>query len=85
MVIERISEFQTTIASAVEEQTATTSETNRSVSEAADGVQEIATNITGVADAARLTSQGVHDAQQTSLELARMSSSLSGLVAKFQY
>src|SRR4029079_18201927 len=36
-VISRINEFQTTIASAVEEQTATTSEMNRSVSEAATG------------------------------------------------
>jgi methyl-accepting chemotaxis protein len=84
-VIGRISEFQTTIASAVEEQTATTGETNRNVSDASTGVQEIATNITGVADSARLTSQGVQDAQQTSVELARMSSDLSDLVAKFRY
>ncbi|HST86389.1 MAG TPA: methyl-accepting chemotaxis protein [Kineosporiaceae bacterium] len=84
-VIGRISEFQTTIAAAVEEQTATTDETNRNVADASTGVQEIATNITGVADSARLTSEGVHDAQQTSLELARMSSELSALVAKFQY
>jgi methyl-accepting chemotaxis protein len=84
-VIGRISEFQTTIAAAVEEQTATTDETNRNVADASTGVQEIATNITGVADSARLTSQGVQDAQQTSIELARMSSELSDLVAKFQY
>jgi methyl-accepting chemotaxis protein len=36
-VIARISEFQTTIASAVEEQTATTGEMNRSVTQAATG------------------------------------------------
>jgi methyl-accepting chemotaxis protein len=84
-VIARISEFQTTIASAVEEQTATTGETNRNVADASTGVQQIATNITGVADSARQTSAGVQDAQQTSIELARMSSDLSDLVAKFQY
>ncbi|MGA5300478.1 methyl-accepting chemotaxis protein [Nucisporomicrobium flavum] len=47
-VVGRISDYQTTIASAVEEQTATTSEMNRSVSEAATGTGEIAQNITGV-------------------------------------
>jgi methyl-accepting chemotaxis protein len=84
-VIGRISEFQTTIASAVEEQTATTGETNRSVAHAADGVQEIAGNITGVADSARLTSHGVNDAQQTTAELARMSAQLTDLVGRFRY
>jgi methyl-accepting chemotaxis protein len=84
-VIARISDFQTTIASAVEEQTATTSEMNRSVSEAASGTGEIAQNITGVAEAARSTSQGVTEAQQTTNELARMSSDLNTLVANFKY
>jgi methyl-accepting chemotaxis protein len=84
IVIERISEFQTTIASAVEEQTATTAEMNRSVSEAAGGTGEIAQNITGVAEAARMTSQGVTETQQATAELARMSTELSGLVATFR-
>jgi methyl-accepting chemotaxis protein len=84
LVIERISEFQTTIASAVEEQTATTAEMNRSVSEAAGGAGEIAQNITGVAEAARMTSQGVTETQQATGELARMSTELSGLVATFR-
>ncbi|WP_213006036.1 methyl-accepting chemotaxis protein [Paractinoplanes toevensis] len=83
-VIERISEFQTTIASAVEEQTATTAEMNRSVSEAAGGAGEIAQNITGVAEAARMTSQGVTETQQATTELARMSTELSSLVAAFR-
>ncbi|WP_438873024.1 methyl-accepting chemotaxis protein [Paractinoplanes toevensis] len=83
-VIERISEFQTTIASAVEEQTATTAEMNRSVAEAAGGAGEIAQNITGVAEAARMTSQGVTETQQATTELARMSTELSSLVATFR-
>jgi methyl-accepting chemotaxis protein len=83
-VIQRISEFQTTIASAVEEQTATTAEMNRSVAEAAGGTGEIAQNITGVADAARTTSQGVTETQQATTELARMSTELSSLVATFR-
>jgi methyl-accepting chemotaxis protein len=83
-VIGRISEFQTTIASAVEEQTATTAEMNRSVSEAAGGAGEIAQNITGVADAARMTSEGVTQTQQATIELARMSTELSSLVSTFR-
>ena len=83
-VIERISEFQTTIASAVEEQTATTAEMNRSVGEAASGTGEIAQNITGVADAARLTSEGVAQTQQATAELSRMSTELSSLVSTFR-
>jgi methyl-accepting chemotaxis protein len=84
-VIGRISEFQTTIASAVEEQTATTGETNRNVAEAATGVQAITGSITGVADSAQVTSRGVAEAQQTTSELARMSSNLNELVGRFRY
>jgi methyl-accepting chemotaxis protein len=84
-VIARISDFQTTIASAVEEQTATTGEMNRSVNEAAAGTRQIAQNITGVADAARLTSEGVSQTQQATTELARMSGELTALVSRFRY
>jgi methyl-accepting chemotaxis protein len=84
-VIARISDFQTTIASAVEEQTATTSEMNRSVSDAATGTSEIAENITGVAEAARLTSEGVTETQQATGNLARMSAELTALVDGFRY
>ncbi|MEV4283452.1 methyl-accepting chemotaxis protein [Actinoplanes xinjiangensis] len=84
-VIARISDFQTTIASAVEEQTATTGEMNRSVAEAANGTGEIAQNITGVAEAARLTSAGVTQAQHATAELARMSTDLNALVTQFRY
>ncbi|WP_245665421.1 methyl-accepting chemotaxis protein [Actinoplanes subtropicus] len=84
-VISRISEFQTTIASAVEEQTATTAETNRSVTEAATGTGDVAQNITGVAEAARITSEGVSQAQQATTELTRMSSELAAVVSQFRY
>jgi methyl-accepting chemotaxis protein len=84
-VIARISDFQTTIASAVEEQTATTAEMNRSVAEAATGTSEIAQNITGVAEAARLTSEGVAETQQATNDLARMSNELTAVVTGFRY
>jgi methyl-accepting chemotaxis protein len=84
-VITRISDFQTTIASAVEEQTATTAEMNRSVTEAATGTSQIAENITGVAEAARLTSEGVFQTQEATKDLARMSADLTALVSNFRY
>jgi methyl-accepting chemotaxis protein len=84
-VIARISDFQTTIASAVEEQTATTAEMSRSVNEAAAGTNEIAQKITAVAQAASDTSQGVSETQQASTELARMSGDLSSLVSRFRF
>ncbi len=84
-VIARISDFQNTIAAAVEEQTATTAEMNRSVTEASTGTDSIATTITGVAEAARTTSQGVSEQQQAVAELARMSSDLTTMVAAFRY
>ncbi|WP_249998304.1 methyl-accepting chemotaxis protein [Actinoplanes sp. M2I2] len=84
-VIARISDFQTTIASAVEEQTATTAEMSRSVNEAAAGTSEIAENISGVAEAARLTSEGVTETRQATTELSRMSADLTALVSNFRY
>jgi methyl-accepting chemotaxis protein len=84
LVIARISDFQTTIASAVEEQTATTAEMSRSVSEAATGTGEIAHSITGVASAAGSTSDGVARTQQATAELARMSQQLRGIVSGFR-
>jgi len=84
-VIGRISDFQTTIASAVEEQTATTAEMNRSVGEAAAGTEQISGNIAGVADAARRTSEGIAQSRQATAELASMSGDLNALVSKFRY
>ena len=55
------------------------------MNEAATGTNEISTNITGVADAARLTTEGVQQSQQATSELARMSSELTGLVSTFRY
>ncbi|NHC46198.1 methyl-accepting chemotaxis protein [Motilibacter aurantiacus] len=84
-VIGSINSFQTTIASAVEEQTATTGEMNRSVSEASGGADEIARNIAGVAAAAQVTTEGVVEAREAVAQLGRMSEELATLVARFRY
>ncbi|NJC66915.1 methyl-accepting chemotaxis protein [Planosporangium flavigriseum] len=82
-VIERINGYSTTIASAVEEQTSTTSEISRSVSEAATGSTQIADNITGVATAAQVTSGGVTESRQAANEVARMANELQQVVSQF--
>jgi len=84
-VIGTIDDYQTTIASAVEEQTATTSEMSRSVSEAAAGTDEIAANITGVAEAAGTTTQAVSQSHQALNELAELASSLEAQISTFRF
>jgi methyl-accepting chemotaxis protein len=84
-VITRINDFQTTIAGAVEEQTATTNEMGRSVADAARGTQEITANIGRVAHAAGQTSKGAQNTQQAAQALARMAAELDQLVGQFRY
>ena len=82
-VIRKINEHQSTIAAAVEEQSATTNEIDRSVNEAATGSSEIARNIGGVAEAARHTSQGTADTQKAAAELTRMAAELQRMISRF--
>jgi len=84
-VINQINDISNTIASAVEEQTATTNEMNRNIVEAAKGSTEIAQNITGVAQAAQSTSGGATQTQSASGELSKMASDLQQLVGRFKY
>ena len=83
-VIEKINGYSTMIASAVEEQTSTTSEISRSITEAATGSSQIAENITGVATAADLTTEGVNESRRTADEVARMAGELQQVVVRFQ-
>jgi methyl-accepting chemotaxis protein len=83
-VINQINGISATIATAVEEQSATTNEMTRNVTDAAKGSGEITTNIAGVANAARGTSNSAHESQKASHELAGMATQLQGLVAQFQ-
>jgi methyl-accepting chemotaxis protein len=58
---------------------------NRSVTEAATGSGQIASNITGVAAAASTTTEGVAQTRVTAGDLARMSGELQTLVQRFRY
>jgi methyl-accepting chemotaxis protein len=82
-IIASINDYQLTIASAVEEQTATTNEMSRSVTEAATGAGEIAANITGVASAAAESTITVGQMSETVDELARTSAELRTQVGSF--
>lgn len=83
-VITQINDISNTIASAVEEQTATTNEISRNISEASKGTSEIAQNISSVAQTAKSTAEGAGSSQKAAQELARMASELQQLVSRFQ-
>jgi methyl-accepting chemotaxis protein len=83
-IISRVNYISATIATAVEEQSATTSEMSRNVAEAAKGSGEVAKNITGVARAAHSTSSGATESQKAARGLAQMSTELRTLVAQFK-
>jgi methyl-accepting chemotaxis protein len=79
-IINQINDIQNTIASAVEEQTATTNEISRSVAEGARGTNEIAANITNVAQAAKETSAGASKSLRSAQMLAHLAGELEKLV-----
>ncbi len=84
-LIHQISDFQNTIASAVEEQTATTAEIGRNVGEAAKGSASIAKNIAAVAHAARGTTEGAAQTDRAAQELAGMATDLKQLLGQFRH
>lgn len=83
-VIGRINDIQNTIASAVEEQTGTTNEISRNISETARGSSDIASNITGVATAAKETEHSAGVSQQAAQELSKLAVKLGGVVSQFK-
>jgi len=83
-VISQISDYQTTIASAVEEQTATTNEMSRSVSEAAQGTGSIAASITTISTVSSETGEDAAQTRAASEGLAEVTAELSRLVAQFK-
>ncbi len=83
-IINHINDITSTIATAVEEQSATTDGMSRNIAEAARGSTEIAKNIEGVAQAAQSTSAGATGSQKAVEALAQMSTELRGLVSQFK-
>jgi methyl-accepting chemotaxis protein len=82
-LITQIDGVSNTIATAVEEQTATTNEIGRNITEAARGSAEIARNVGTVATAAQQASQGAADTQKAARALTEMAAQLQSLVGRF--
>ncbi|MHC5917844.1 MAG: methyl-accepting chemotaxis protein, partial [Nostoc sp.] len=84
-IINQINDFQSTIASAIEEQTATTNEISRNIAEAARGTSDIAKNIAVVALNTQSTTIGTSNTLQAATELSRMAVDLQKVVSQFIY
>jgi methyl-accepting chemotaxis protein len=83
-VINQVNDISNTIASAVEEQTATTNEIGRNVTEAARGTSDIARNISRVAETAAHTTAGAKDTQMAAHSLTEMAAQLRTLIGAFK-
>jgi methyl-accepting chemotaxis protein len=83
-IIARINDFQTTIASAVEEQSATTVEMSRNVNEAAYAGSRVAETIGAVASSVQQTTTGVAQVDRSAGDLAGMSGDLRRIVDRFK-
>ena len=84
-IIATINEHQRTIASAMEEQSATTNEISRSVTQAASGSGEIASSMAAVASVAADSSQVLGRMVVSVDDLAQMATQLHDRVAVFTY
>lgn len=84
-IISQINDFQTTIAAAVEQQTATTNEMARSVTEAASGSSAIATNIGQFAAAASQAVEPLNALAATASDLQSKAADLRAELGKFKY
>jgi methyl-accepting chemotaxis protein len=82
-IVAEISDTQTTISAAVEEQTATTSEMRRGVARAATGSAEIAEGVTAASAASARTTDGVAKTEEAARDLADLAAEMRRLVGTF--
>ncbi len=83
-IINKINQIASTIASAVEEQAATSNEIARNVSEAASGADSIVENISQVAQAAGETAAGAETTKQNAEGLTELAGQLQELVTQLE-
>ena len=82
-VVRDMNDHQTTIASAVEEQTAVTAELTRSVGAAADGATAFTGTLAAVSEDADRSAEDVETARTAARELDRLSHELTRLLGAF--
>jgi len=80
-VIHQIAELQSSIAAAVEEQTATTNEMSGGIGLIATRMSDIASNVSLAAEASTRTSSGIAELRAAAGELGRMASELESFLA----
>jgi methyl-accepting chemotaxis protein len=78
-----MNEIATAVASAVEEQDATTREMAQNVHQVADSTGLVSAKVAGLANAAGETGQSAHMVRDSAGELARHAESLRGKVDQF--
>jgi methyl-accepting chemotaxis protein len=83
-VIGKINEFQLTIASAVEQQTAVTQEMSRSIGAVGTATSTINGKISDVASASAASTDAMGQARDSSAEVARGAEELRALVGQFR-
>ncbi|TPV97001.1 MAG: methyl-accepting chemotaxis protein [Myxococcales bacterium FL481] len=84
-VVNQINDYQNSIASAVDEQTATSTSIGTSISDAANGSSEIWGTVTEVADATRQTSDDVRVITKAANDLSRVAEDFRTLLADYRY
>ncbi|XVU23667.1 methyl-accepting chemotaxis protein [Actinoplanes sp. CA-054009] len=84
-IIGRINEFQTTIASAVEQQSAVTSGMAADLTAAADGAFQIGSGISQVTEVADENRRAAHATNEAAADLTRLSDDLQQMVRQFRY
>ncbi|HEX7079281.1 MAG TPA: methyl-accepting chemotaxis protein [Candidatus Eisenbacteria bacterium] len=83
--IQQIKDISNSIATAIEQQLATSGEIGRNLAEAARGSGEISAGIVKVAEIAHDTAGSSENTQKAAEELARLAAELRGLTQRFRY
>lgn len=83
-IIDRVNEIQSTIAAAVEEQSVTTAEINRSINDVSHGSSQIAKNVSDVAETANENKGSVETAQEMAHLIISVSNDLDEMLAGYK-
>jgi methyl-accepting chemotaxis protein len=83
-VMNEVNSYSATVSAAIEEQSSTTAEIARSMNEAATGVHDIVSNVTGVAESATENSKKSAETKSAADSLTNVASGLAALVAAFK-
>ena len=83
-VVDNVNNFSSTIAAAVEEHTAVTSEVRRTLTGVAAGTTRLSGNVSSVEKEATSTIRGARDTRQAAEGIASMAAELRGLVSQFR-